>query len=135
MSDELFKVEVNEEGLQVFRRLSALSLIILMVTVLMGALQIGTVLYFLLKSVNFSRLGNRFNYQYYTSVLSVVVGFVLQVVQIVLYRRFIRLAIVAINNSDSVGFNRSLRLLYMQAVLYLLQSGLVFLIMAARFLL
>lgn len=135
MSRELFSVDVNEEGTRIFRRLSTLSLIILVTTLLMGSLEAASVLSVLLKPLSFSTAANRFTYHFYLSVVNVVLGFLMQAVQIILYRRFIRLANASLQNSDSAGFNRSFRWLYLQAVWYLLQTGVTLLFMAARFLL
>lgn len=135
MPTELFKVEVNEEGAQVFRRLSKLSVIILIATLLLGSLQVMGVLHLLLKSVNFSTGVKRMSHPLYLSVASVVLGFFMQAVQIILYRRFVKLAANSIRGSDSGGFNRAFRLLYLQAVWYLMQLGVNFLFMTADFLL
>ena len=131
MEGELFKVEVNEEGVQSLKRFARLALIVLIVTLVLGSSQTISVLYFFLKSVNFSAQDKPFNRPYFVSVAGVVLGFLVQATQVILYRRFAKLAVTA--NSNSTLFNQSFKLLNMQAVCLLLQSALTLFFMVVRF--
>lgn len=129
---EIFRVEVNEEGRRLLQRFARLSLVILAITLLFGTLQTGTSLFYLLKTAGFSPAERSIRFTYYFTATGAVLGFVLQVAQVILYRRFGVLAFKAVAEGDTVAFNRSFRLLNLQAVCFLLQVIVTMLLLFLR---
>jgi hypothetical protein len=132
MEEEIFCVEVNEEGRTLLQRFAKLSLLILIFTLILGALQTVSSLYAFFKAVRHSSFSGKLQYNYYLTMAYVLLNFLLQAVQVIWYRRFAKIATLCLNHSDSPGFNRSFRLLNMQALCFLLQLGLTAFFMVVR---
>ena len=132
MEEEFFRIEVNEEGKRSLQRFAKLSLVVLVVGLSLSTIQLVSSLAAFQRVFRLS-MTQKVQQNFSISIIFSVVSFVLQVLQIIFYRRFAALSTRGIHASDSESFNRSFRFLILQSVCFLLQLAVTLLVMIMRF--
>lgn len=135
MEEEIFKVELNEQGVYWLRRLYGLAKAILVAAVVVNLISLVTTLSYFFQSDRLAGTSSSMRWRNLIYVSYLMVSFVLQVVQIVFYRRFAAKAMDAIEASNTKAFNDSFRWLVLQSVLFLIQILIAFVYLAYAYVL
>ena len=135
MEDELFKVELTEKGVYWLRRLYGIAKAILIAAVVVNLISLYTTLAYFVQSDRQPDASSAGRWRNLIYVSYLMISFVLQIVQIVFYRRFAAKAMQAIEARDSAAFNNSFRWLVLQSVLFLIQILIAFFYLAYAYIL
>jgi hypothetical protein len=118
MEEELFNLEVNEEGIHWLRKLRSLALVILAGTILVEGFILYTTIPYVIKSINEPTLPSEFRLSNTVFVFYSIIHFALQITQVIFYYRFVTSGNKAIEEYNSVMLNKSFKWLYLQALNY-----------------
>lgn len=126
MEPDLFRTEINENGIMWLKHLYRLSTYILITTILFNGVSVATTIYYILQTKYDSGMPASLHIRNLLFAVFATINFALQVTQIIFFKRFAVTARKALDAGESKLFNQSFRWLFLQAVCMLVQLAVSF---------
>jgi hypothetical protein len=119
--NELFSLELNEEGIYWVRRFQSLAMFVLIATIFYNGMNLYNTLPYIFDTIKDHNLPRKWLVGNMTTIVYMIVHATLLVIHVFFYYQFAVISRQAMNEQNSFQFNKSFRFLYWQSLALVVQ--------------